>query len=733
MKIFSLVSKFKSRLLLLIVLTMFGSGCSVLGINTKDKAKAMENEKADEFVWLEEIESKKSLDWVEAENQKSMAWFEKDKNFSQLKNQSKKILESEDRIVRPTVFGDYVYNFWKDAKNTRGVLRRMTKDAFVKKSKRWEIVLDIDQLAKTEKQNWVYKNFIPDSPESQRAMMMLSNGGTDASVYREFDLKNKKFVVGGFNIPEGKSYVSWQDQDHLLVATHFGDGTLTTSGYPRFVKRLKRGEKLTEAELVFEGQKKSTMIYAFSIEDDIADSTSALGQERDFGKSKYQSLSFIVEDYDFYSDGLYFVNKNKQTVKLKKPDHFKVMNYFNESFLMTPRKPDKILGKSVKPGQLLKMNYDLAKGELESFELVWDNDTKKSVQSVDVTKDYVVLNVLENVKAKVYYAPKNDLKIFKTLSAADFIGVESTVSSSIFSNQLFYTQESFLTPTSLLAQDLENQKRILVQSKKAEFKSQNLVEEQLWAKSKDGTLIPYFVIRDKNLKYNGKNKTLQYGYGGFEVSIDPSYIASAGKLWLEKGGVYVVANIRGGGEFGPDWHQAALKTNRHKAFEDFIAVAEDLIAKKITSSDHLAIQGGSNGGLLVGTVMTMRPDLFKAVVCIVPLLDMLKYSQLLAGASWMGEYGDPSVPKEREYIKTYSPYQNVKEGIKYPSLLLYTSTKDDRVHPGHARKMAALMQKHNYDVLYFENTEGGHAGSTNFEQRSKMEAMIFNFLDRTLN
>ena len=729
------------------------SGCGLLdkGVDNKEQSSN------DEFVWLEQIESPESLAWVESENKKSMDWFQKDKNFLNLKKESKKILESDDRIVRPLVFGDFVYNFWKDAKNTKGILRRMPKSQFLKKSKKWEIVLDIDKLAKAEKKSWVYKGFTTESPESQKAMITLSNGGTDASEHREFDLQTKRFVTGGFFIPEGKSYVTWQDPDHLLVATNFGEGTLTTSGYPRLVKRLKRGQKLSEAELVYEGQKKSTMVYAFTIEDIItkdkahkkaeektaaeisttgkSDKASGVTRTLKIGGQNFntQSLSFVVEDFDFYNDSLFYLAENNKTVRIQKPDHFKVMAYFDESFLMSPRKADKLLGQKVKPGQLLKMNFDFKSGKLKSFDLVWDNSDKKNIQSVDVTANHIVLNILENVKAKIYHAPKNDFKKFKTLSSSDFIGVESVVNSTIYSDQIFYTQESFLKPPTLLAQDLKGQKQITLQSKKSEFNSKNLVEEQIWAKSKDGTQVPYFVIRNKNIKYDGSNKTLLYGYGGFEVSLDPYYAASAGKLWLERGGVYVIANIRGGGEFGPEWHQAALKTNRHKAFEDFIAVAEDLIVKKITKSEMLAIQGGSNGGLLVGTVMTMRPDLFRAVVCLVPLLDMLKFDKLLAGASWMGEYGDPSKAKERSYLSTYSPYQNVKEGVKYPSLLLYTSTKDDRVHPGHARKMAALMKKYGYDVLYFENTEGGHAGSTNFEQRSKMEAMIYNFLHRTLN
>ncbi len=733
--------------LLLFFGILFLASCGLTSVKQNSKSSGPKgNASKDEFLWLEDIESTESLDWVKAQNNSTMNWFEKDKNFSTLRAEAKKILDSEDRIIRPILFGDYVYNFWKDAKNTRGLLRRMPQTAFLKKLKKWETVLDIDQLASLEKQNWVYKGFMTDSPETEKAMITLSVGGTDASVHREFDLKTKSFVKSGFYIPEGKSYLAWLGPNKLLVATNFGKDSMTTAGYPRMVKILSRGQKLSEAKLVFEGQKKSSMVFPFNIEDtlnptDLSKASEALkdgslGAVRSFtnadGLQKYQSLAFIVESYDFFNDALYFINDKFETVRLIKPKHFKIMSYFNESFLMSPRKPDVMLGRKVNPGQLLKVEYNFLTGEPKSLALLWDEGDQKNVQSVELTKNFVLLNVLDQVKPKIYFAAKTDLTIFKNLGSKSYVGAESSTSSSIFSDQIYKTQESFLTPTTLIHQDLKTLRSTNVQAKKSEFDAKNLVEEQLWATSKDGTKIPYFVIRPKNIKFDGSNKTLLYGYGGFEVSIDPHYAASAGKLWLERGGIFVFANIRGGGEFGPNWHQAALKTKRHKAFEDFIAVAEDLIAKKITMNTKLAIEGGSNGGLLVGTVMTMRPDLFRAVVCLVPLLDMLKYDQLLAGASWIGEYGDPAIAKERDFLSTYSPYQNVKQGVKYPSILLYTSTKDDRVHPGHARKMAALMKKYDYDVLYFENTEGGHAGSTNSEQKAKMEAMIYNFLHRTL-
>lgn len=674
----------------------------------------------DTFVWLEDIESKKSLDWVDKQNLISENWFKSKSDYLEKKSHALKILESKDRILNITVYDQkYVYNFWKDEINVKGILRRSNYKKFISGKPNWETILDIDQLSKVENENWVFKGQTVLESSNDKSLIYLSRGGKDASVVREFDLIKKTFVKDGFFIPEAKTNVSWVNENNILVGTDFGPGSMTKSGYPRVVKILSRGQKISEAKVLFEGNDTDMAIHTYS-------------KKLNDGSI----MNLISRSLDFYTSEQYFLNSNLKLIKLSIPNSFDVMNLVEKKYLAKARKDIAVKGLEIKSGSLVSFAFDQKTGNILNLKIIFKPTENQSLNSIHVTKNYVILNTLEDVKSKLYYAKINhndnellDLKpLFK-----DSINTYNVEASSSDFDDIFYVSEGFLHPSKLNWLNLDSMNNKVVQSKKRNFDSSTLEVHQEWALSSDGTRIPYFIVHKKNLKKNGSNKTLLYGYGGFEVSLEPHYLNSIGKLWLEDGGVYVLANIRGGGEFGPRWHQAALKENRHKAFEDFIAVAEDLVERKITSPKKLAIQGGSNGGLLVGSVMVKRPELFGAVVCLVPLLDMLNYHKLLAGASWIAEYGNPDNSKERKYLQTYSPYQNLDLKQKYPPIFLYTSTKDDRVHPGHARKMAAKLMSLNADILYFENMEGGHAGSTNFEQQSRLQAMIYTFLDSKLD
>ncbi len=662
---------------------------------------------SDPYLWLEDIAGKKALDWVKKQNLATVEKFEDEVGFQQTFERLRKILDSKDRIPYPSKYNEYVYNFWRDAEHPRGIYRRTTQAEFRKDNPAWETVLDLDELGKLEGENWVFKGIDLLYPDYHRAMVQLSRGGADATVSREFDLQKKAFVKDGFQLPESKMNIAWMDTDTLFVSTDFGPGSLTESGYPRFVKIWKRGTPLHQAKTIYKADTSS--VFAFG--------------QRWF--SRHGHLDVILDLKTFFSTEKYLLQSDK-LVKLDIPADSDIVGYFKKQLLLKLRTPWKVAGKTFKKGSLIIGSVQNILSDKPNFELLIEPSERMSIGNVATTKDTVLVTVLDNVVGKLFQFARSKKGQWQRTS----IPVEDNGTISVFntdekSNDFYMSFESFLTPDTLFWVSGKTEK---IKSLPAFFDSSPYRVHQYQTASKDGTLIPYFVVMRKDLKSDGNNPTLLYGYGGFQISLAPRYSGASG-LWLEKGGIYVQANIRGGGEFGPTWHQAALKKNRHKAFEDFIAVAEDLIRRKLTSPQKLAIAGGSNGGLLVGAVMTMRPDLFKAVVCAVPLLDMKRYNKLLAGASWEAEYGDPDDPDMWNVIKKYSPYHNVKKGIQYPAILLHTSTRDDRVHPGHARKMTALMKQQGHkNVYYYENIEGGHAGAADNRQHAYMRALSETFL-----
>jgi prolyl oligopeptidase len=668
---------------------------------------------ADPYQWLEDVTGEKQLTWVRQQNAISTNELEAMPGFEPLRKRLLSILDSKEKIPYVAKHGKYYYNLWRDEKNVRGVWRRTTLEEYKKAQPAWETVIDVDELSTAEKDNWVWKGYAVLEPSYDRCLVQLSRGGADATVIREFDLKSKKFVPDGFYLPEAKSDVAWRNKDTIYVGTDYGPGSLTDSGYPRQIKEWKRGTKLSDAKLVFEGQK--------------TDVSAGVSVAHDHGRI----YEFVGRAPSFFTSEDH-VRQGDKWVKIEKPDDA-IVQTFKDQILLRLRSDWTVNGKKYPAGALLATGFDdYLKGK-RNFEVLFNPTERKSLSGTSATKNYLIVNELDNVRNRLFM-----LKFEKgswsrmPIEAPDFGSVGLNGIDEDESDDYFMTVTDFLTPSSLYYGNLGKTEREKLKSLPAYFNAEGLEISQHEAKSKDGTMVPYFQVSRKGLTLNGSAPTLLYGYGGFEVSMLPGYSAGVGSAWLERGGVYVLANIRGGGEFGPKWHESARKQNRQRAYDDFISVAEDLIARKVTSPKHLGIQGGSNGGLLMGVMLTQRPDLFKAVVCQVPLLDMRRFNKLLAGASWMDEYGNPDKPDEWAYISKYSPYQNVSKDKKYSRVLFTTSTRDDRVHPGHARKMVAKMKEQGHDILYYENIEGGHGGAANNKQSAYMSALAYTFLAKEL-
>jgi prolyl oligopeptidase len=672
------------------------------------------DEPKDRFLWLEDVTGDKALGWVKQRNALSTGELTNRPGFAALDQRLLSILDSKDRIPAVTKHGPWYYNFWRDDKNRRGLWRRTTLDEYRKDKPNWELVLDLDALAAKEKENWVWHgaNFL--RPKDERCLISLSRGGADASVVREFDVIAREFVKDGFTLPEAKSRVSWRDLDTLEVGTNFGPDSLTKSGYPRLCREWKRGSKLDDAPLVFEGKPTDVSAGVFW------DLTP--GYEREFA----------VRSPTFFTNEM-FIHRNGSFVKIDKPDDAQA-GVHREWMYVRLRTEWKVGGKTYPAGALLAIRFEaFLKGD-RAFTVLFEPTERKSLAGYSPTRHHVLLNELDNVANRLYLLTPADgtWKREALPEAARFASLQASAVDADESDDYFLTVTGYLTPPTLYLGTAGGKAPEKLKAQPSFFNADGLEVTQHEAVSKDGTKVPYFQVARKDLKMDGSNPTLLYGYGGFEISLTPGYQATAGAGWLEKGGVFVVANIRGGGEFGPKWHRAAMKANRHRAYEDFAAVADDLVRRKLTSPKHLGAMGGSNGGLLMGNMLTLYPDRFGAIVCQVPLLDMQRYHKLLAGASWVDEYGDPDKPDEWDALRTFSPYHNVKSGIKYPRTLFTTSTRDDRVHPGHARKMVARMLEMGHDVLLYENIEGGHGGAADNKQAAFMNALAYTFLWKEL-
>ncbi len=677
----------------------------------------VEEQQTDPYLWLEEVTSDRALDWARARNEVVVDRFATADRFSELEHRILDMLDTDTRIAYPTRRGAWLYNFWRDAEHPKGLWRRTTFAEYRTENPQWEVLIDLDTLAAAEEENWVWGGAAVLRPEQSLALISLSRGGADAKVVREFDLRTKQFrppADGGFHVPEAKSQVRWIDADTVYVGTDFGPGSLTESGYPRIAKRWRRGTPLAEAETVFEGEPSDVLVSA--------------GYDRTPGYERH----YVARATDFFNESVYLLEDDGAL------RHFDVPTDASESWykdwlLVRLKSRWEVGGNSYPAGALLALDLNEFLDGARDFEVVFTPDAHTSLHGYGWTEHHLLLITLEDVQTKLYVltpgpdgwtrAPLADTPPMATTNVMNLDPLEG-------GDEFMLTTSGFTTPATLLASAVGRTAEPLKQEP-AFFDADGLETEQFFARSDDGTMVPYFVIRHRD-RVGEPGPTVMSGYGGFEVSRTPAYSGASGMGWLERGGTWVMTNIRGGGEYGPEWHTQVQKENRHKVYEDFAAIARDVVARGITTPQQLGAVGGSNGGLLMGVMLTRYPELFGAIVCQVPLLDMKRYHLLLAGASWVAEYGDPDEPEEWEYLSKYSPYQNARADRTYPPTLLTTSTRDDRVHPGHARKMAARLEEQGHTIWYHENIEGGHGGAADNKQLAFQAALIYEFFTQML-
>ena len=661
----------------------------------------------DPHLWLEDIDGDDALAWVRERNEACVARFA-GPEFERMRAQALEVLDTDARIPYVRRRGRYLYNFWRDATNPKGLWRRTTLESYRGDDPDWEVMIDVDDLARMEGENWVWSGADVIEPDHTVALISLSRGGSDAGVVREFDMRSKSFVPGGFELPEAKSRVGWEDHDTLLVGTDFGPGSLTESGYPRIVKRWRRGQPLAEAETLFTGSTTDVIV--------------AAGADRTPGYER----TLITRAIDFYNDETYQL-RSGELVRIGAPTDAGVS--VHRDWLLIELRTDWHTGTAdFRAGSLLAADYEGFIAGTAQPTVVFEPDERTCLHQYSWTRDKLVMVTLADVASRVEVVTpgswtREPVQGCPPSSTTVIVAADDT------GDEIFLDSSGFLTPSTLLhgAADAPLEP---IKTAPSFFDASEMGVAQHFATSDDGTRIPYFVVG--RLDSGSPAPTLLGGYGGFEVAQTPGYGGVLGRLWLSQGGTYVLANIRGGGEYGPRWHTQAVREGRHKVAEDFAAVARDLVARGITTPAQLGAQGGSNGGLLMGIMLTKYPELFGALVCQVPLLDMKRFHLLLAGASWVAEYGDPDDPREWEFISQYSPYQNIGTATRYPPVLITTSTRDDRVHPGHARKMTAALEAAGQQVLYYENIEGGHAGAADNAQTAFKSALAFSFLHRML-
>lgn len=719
------MSSFKFPLGLLISFVLMLSACSESKHDEQVISSTKDNETQTvqyttqgqtdaDHLYLEEVLGDKALSEVKAWNTRTLDALTANPLYQQLESEALAILQSEDKIPYVSFRAGEVFNFWQDASHVRGIWRKATLESYLSDNTEWQTLLDIDALSDSEGKNWVYKGVSCLPPNYEHCMLSLSDGGKDAVVLREFNTKTGKFVEDGFVSHESKGGASWLNKDTLVIGIDFGEGSMTESGYPMIAKLWKRGTPIDSA-IEFARGEESDVGYWAGVEE-LSD-----GRHEIFGTRAitfYESESYWFEQN---SDGSIAPGK-----KLPLPLKALITGEFKGQVIVTLAQD----WRGFPSGSAISFAIDdfMADGNIDKLSVVYQPDDKSSVENIGITQSKVLLSVYRDVTGAAYefdWDGTNWLPNKLDFPANGSVSIDSTNSKEDIA---FISSESFLTSDTLYMYNTKTGEKKAAKSLPSWFDASTMVSEQFFASSTDGTKVPYFVVRKKDIEFDGSNPTLLYGYGGFQVSLNPGYSATRGKLWVERGGVYVLSNIRGGGEYGPKWHQAGLKTKRQTIYDDFIAVAEDLIAKNITSPKHLGIEGRSNGGLLMGVMFTQRPDLFNAVICEVPLLDMMRYHKLLAGASWIGEFGDPDDAEEGAFLRSISPYHNISKQTEYPEVFFITSTKDDRVHPGHARKAAKRMEDQGHAFLYYENIDGGHAATANLKETAKLFALQYTYL-----
>ncbi len=661
--------------------------------------------------WLEDVTGSTALDWVKERNAETVGELTGGERFEQLRTEIREVLDSDDRIPMVSRRGELLYNFWQDSAHPRGLWRRTTLAEYRTAQPAWEILLDIDALATAEGENWVWQGAAVLRPELRFALVELSRGGADASVVREFDLVERQFVEGGYSLPEAKSRVGWIDHDHVYVGTDFGPDSLTTSGYPRLVKQWERGTPLTDAQLVYEGKPEDVSA--------IAGHDPTVGFERDF----------VSRNVDFWRTEEY-LRRGDELVRIDVPEDALVEAH-REWLVIRTRSAWQVDGTTYPAGALLAAKFDDYLAGSRDLTVLFQPDAHNHLTYYDWTQHHLILHTLSDVHSRLtVLTPGDDGWTSTPLSGVPEDGYTDLADTESDTDDAYLLMSSGFTEPATLRRGVVGSDEVeVLKQAPAFFDADGMTVQQFTTTSDDGTTIPYFVVTPPNAE---GGPTLLHGYGGFEIPMTPAYNGGIGRGWLARGGTYVEANIRGGGEYGPEWHTQSLKENRHLVYEDFAAVARDLVARGITTPDRLGIRGGSNGGLLMGVMLTRYPTLFGAIVCEVPLLDMYRYHELLAGASWMAEYGDPREEAEWDFIRKYSPYHNVRTDQPYPPTLFVTSTRDDRVHPGHARKMVARLREFGYHVEYYENVEGGHGAAADNQQRAFNSALVYEFLWRKL-
>ena len=671
----------------------------------------------DPYLWLEQVTDERALDWARAHNEVVVTQFAGSDRFGELERRILDMLDTDTKIAYPARRGRWLYNFWRDADHPRGLWRRTSFEEYAKQSPRWDVLIDVDALAEAESENWVWGGAAVLRPEQSRALISLSRGGADAKVVREFDMERLAFIDkadGGFELPEAKSELRWIDIDSVYVGTDFGPGSLTDSGYPRIAKRWRRGTELDSAETIFEGEPGDVAVSA--------------GYDRTPGYERH----YVGRATDFFNEEVYLVEEDG-TLRLLDIPTDASESWYKDWLLIRLKSPWEIADRTYPAGALLATDFERFLSGERDFDIVFTPDAHTSLHGYGWTENHLMLITLEDVQTKLYVVtpsadgwlrePLADTPPMATTSVMNLDPLES-------GDEFMLTTSGFTNPATLLSSAVGGETRLLKQEP-GFFDASGIETEQFFARSDDGTMVPYFVIRHRDLR-GTPGPTIMSGYGGFEVSRTPAYSGASGMGWLERGGTWVTTNIRGGGEYGPQWHTSVQKANRHKVYEDFSSIAADLVTRGITTPEQLGAVGGSNGGLLMGVMLTRYPHLFGAIVCQVPLLDMKRYHLLLAGASWVAEYGDPDKPEEWKYIAEYSPYQNVRGDAKYPPILITTSTRDDRVHPGHARKMTALLEELGHTVWYHENIEGGHGGAADNKQSAFQAGLIYEFFTQQL-
>ena len=667
----------------------------------------------DSYIWLEEARSDEALAWVRAENERTMDLLAGDPRYEEVKAEALAIYDSEDRIPYVTIRPDGLYNFWQDKDNPRGLVRRTTLESYRTDNPEWETVLDVDALAEAEGREWVYKGSTCLPPEQRLCMIALSDGGEDATVMREFDMIAGEFVEGGFTLDQkSQGGIEWIDADTLLVSRDFGEGTLTESLYPRTSRIWKRGTPIEDAQEIWRGEEADVWSSAALLRDH----TGTL-----HGYYAFRATSFHESEYFWLKDG--------EWLRLEIPLKAIPYGLIDGQLLFSTDVDWETQGQVFPADALVSVDLEAFKADPNGAakSLVWAPQDRQTKEDASNTAESLYVSLLDNVRGRVLKFDHVDGEWVTTeidLPENATVGVQAASDSS---DEIMYSVTDFLTPSTLYYADGSGAPEV-IKTSPAYFDAAGMEVEQFEATSADGTRIPYFLVKPKGMVMDGTNPTLLTGYGGFQVPRLPSYLGSIGKIWLERGGAYILGNMRGGGEFGPGWHQSAIRENKQRTWDDFIAIAEDAIARGITSAEHLGIQGGSQGGLLVGTAFTQRPDLFNGAIVQIPLFDMLRYHLIGRGASWTGEYGDPRNAEERAWIEPYSPYQKLLEGKDYPAPFFWASTADDRTHPAHARKGAARVKELGQEYFYFEDMTGGHSGGVDNEQRAKIQALQMIYL-----